>query len=77
MPCIEVRRPIELQYYHDYEPADSASSGESVDTETDSGDESFIDDDDEGDLEPVLSTSELNQVPSPSGSVTASEREGP
>lgn len=38
---------IELLYYHDYEPADSDSSwpGSESDYETDSGDESFIDDD--------------------------------
>lgn len=77
LPSIEVARPIELQYYHDFEPADSASSGESADTETDSGDESFIDDEDKGDLELALTTSKLHQLRLPGGSVTASEREGP
>ena len=38
-------RPIKLLYYHEYEPADSDSSGEeSVDDETDSEDEWAIDD---------------------------------
>ena len=38
-------RPIELLYYHEYEPADSDSSGEeSVDPEPDSEDEWAIDD---------------------------------
>ena len=38
-------RPIELLYYHEYEPADSDSSGEeSVDLEPDSEDEWAIDD---------------------------------
>ena len=46
-------RPIELLYYHDYEPADSDSSGEeSVDEEPHSEDEWFIDD---GPLEPEAS----------------------
>ena len=41
---------IELLYYHEYEPADSDSSGsESIDSEPDSEDEAFIDDDDDDD----------------------------
>ena len=48
-------RPIELLNFPEYEPADSDSSGpESVDSEPDSGDESFIEDD--GPFNPGLLT---------------------
>lgn len=40
-----LRRPIALLYYHEYDPADSDSSGEeSVDSEPDSEDQWAIDD---------------------------------
>ena len=50
-------RCIELLYYHEYEPADSDSSGlESVDSEPDSDDEAFVEDD--GPFDPAILTLE-------------------
>ena len=50
-------RRIELLCYHEYEPADSDSSGaESTDSEPDSEDQAFIEDD--GPFDPTVLTSE-------------------
>ena len=50
-------RRIDLLYYHEFEPADSDSSGpESIDSEPDSDDEDFIEDD--GPFDPALLTLE-------------------
>lgn len=46
-----------MLYYHEYEPADSDSSGpESIDSEPDTDDEAFIEDD--GPFDPALLTLE-------------------
>ena len=76
LPSIRIARPIELQYYYDYEPADSASSRESVATETDSGDESFIDDEDLGEeeMETALPTLETKALPPSNGALIEAEK---
>ena len=57
VPGYQRARRIDLLYYHEYEPADSDSSGsESTDSEPDSDDEAFIEDD--GPFDPALLTLE-------------------
>ena len=58
-----VCRPIALLYYHEYEPADSDSSGEdSVDSEPDSEDEWAIDDSESTDSEVDASPAEVSDA---------------
>ena len=70
-------RRIELLYYHEYEPADSDSSGEESDDEPHSEDEWFINDEPpEFDVAPVGGTPETsaaNDEPKDDSIITGGE----